>query len=339
MKPMKYKILVVDDEPVNLRLLERLFRRSHEVVTAESGAEALKVLEAHHVALIISDQRMPGMTGIEFLKQAAELRPKTVRIILTGYTDVNDLVEAINSGVIYKYITKPWSNENLLQTVTRGLEYYEAFKERHDLLQQNARLTELSETIQAGFIDLISETIRTIDSTWPERRDRMLDQAGSLGDWLELGREDSRTLTHAVKLSEIGRLNVAETDEKPVAGRSDSNSGFWIDQLDGIPEMTGVCSALRLRHEDHNASQLSGEEIPLLCRILSVVTAFDSALCAVDGEMAEREMAAMNALERGSGTEFDPKVVDALKVIRSMESTLANTTVAVADQISSDRPN
>src|SRR5687768_16473800 len=109
---MKYKILVVDDEPVNLRLLERLFRRTHDVISAASGTEALKMLEMHDVALIVSDQRMPGMTGIDFLKQAATLRPRTVRIILTGYTDVNYLVEAINSGVVYKYITKPWVNED-----------------------------------------------------------------------------------------------------------------------------------------------------------------------------------------------------------------------------------
>src|SRR2546421_10447496 len=103
---MKHKILIVDDELANLRLLERLFQRSHQVVVATSGAEALKMLERHDIALIISDQRMPGMTGIEFLKRAAEIRPKTVRIILTGYTDINDLVAVINSGVVYKYITK-----------------------------------------------------------------------------------------------------------------------------------------------------------------------------------------------------------------------------------------
>ena len=114
---MDYKILIVDDEPANLRLLERLFRRDYQIISAASGLEALELLKLHNIALIISDQRMPGMTGIEFLKQAAEMRPATVRIILTGYTDVNALVEAINSGVIYKYATKPWVNEDLKQTV------------------------------------------------------------------------------------------------------------------------------------------------------------------------------------------------------------------------------
>jgi CheY-like chemotaxis protein len=122
---MKYKILIVDDEKENLRLLERLFRRTHDVFEATSGAEGIKMLELHDIELIISDQRMPGMTGIEFLKLASQLRPNTVRIILTGYTDVNDLVDVINSGVVYKYITKPWVNEDLIQTVARGLGLFE----------------------------------------------------------------------------------------------------------------------------------------------------------------------------------------------------------------------
>ena len=79
---MSYKILIVDDEPANLRLLERLFRREYQIVAATSGAEALELLERHDVAVILSDQRMPGMTGIEFLKRAAEMRQHTVRIIL-----------------------------------------------------------------------------------------------------------------------------------------------------------------------------------------------------------------------------------------------------------------
>src|SRR5437870_3305330 len=98
---MKHRILIVDDEPANLRMFERLFRDNHDVITATSGLEALEMLNQYNVALIISDQRMPGMTGIEFLKRAAQMRQQTVRIILTGYTDVTDLVDAINSGVVY----------------------------------------------------------------------------------------------------------------------------------------------------------------------------------------------------------------------------------------------
>ncbi|HYY93029.1 MAG TPA: response regulator, partial [Pyrinomonadaceae bacterium] len=90
---MTYKIMIVDDEPANLRLLERLFRRGYQVISAGSGEEALRLLEQHDVALLITDQRMPGMTGTELLKRVAPLRPQMARIILTGYTDVGALVE------------------------------------------------------------------------------------------------------------------------------------------------------------------------------------------------------------------------------------------------------
>lgn len=137
---MNYKIMVVDDEAANLRLLERLFRNDYTIITAESGAEALTALEQNDVALIITDQRMPGMTGIELLKRTADLRPQMVRIMLTGYTDVESLVEAINSGLVYKYVTKPWNNDELRLTVSRALEHYETNRTRHELEMTNRRL-------------------------------------------------------------------------------------------------------------------------------------------------------------------------------------------------------
>lgn len=138
---MNYKILVVDDEPINIRLLERIFNRQYQVLCAFSGQEALELLKQHDVALIISDQRMPEMSGIEFLKLAAEMRPRVIRIIISGYSDVNVLTEAINSGIIYRFISKPWNNEDLQQTVSRALEHYEIIKRQYDLIQTNERLT------------------------------------------------------------------------------------------------------------------------------------------------------------------------------------------------------
>jgi DNA-binding NtrC family response regulator len=137
---MPYKILIVDDEPANLRTLARLFRDDYEVLTAASGDEALALLGQHDVALLITDQRMPGMTGIELLKKTVPLRPRMVRIILTGYTDVDALVEAINCGQVYRYVAKPWDNEDLRLTVKRGLEHFEGFRQRHELESANARL-------------------------------------------------------------------------------------------------------------------------------------------------------------------------------------------------------
>jgi DNA-binding NtrC family response regulator len=132
--------MVVDDEPANLRLLERLLRQDYTILPTESGEDALHLLAEHDVALLITDQRMPNMTGIELLKKTAALRPQMVRMILTGYTDVSTLVEAINCGLVYKYLTKPWKNDELRLSITRALEHYEANKARHLLEMTNSRL-------------------------------------------------------------------------------------------------------------------------------------------------------------------------------------------------------
>lgn len=145
---MFYKILLVDDEAANLRALERLFRDDHEVLTAGSGAEALELLSQHDVALMITDQRMPVMTGLELVKRTVPMRPRMVRMILTGYTDLEALVEAINCGHVYRYVTKPWSNEELSLTVRRALEHYEVNKRRYDLESENTRLLSRLQEIQ-----------------------------------------------------------------------------------------------------------------------------------------------------------------------------------------------
>lgn len=145
---MAYKILIVDDEPANLRSLERLFRTEYEVLTAGSGAEALDLLGQHDVALLITDQRMPEMTGIELLQRTVPLRPRMVRMVLTGYTDVEALVEAINCGQVYRYVGKPWNNDELKLTVKRALEHYETNKTHYELGLMNERLVSTIKEIQ-----------------------------------------------------------------------------------------------------------------------------------------------------------------------------------------------
>ena len=137
---MSYKIMVVDDEPANLRTLLRLFRDDYQMFAVGSGAQALTLLKQHDVALLISDQRMPEMTGIELMKQAVEVRPQMVKILLTGYTDVEALIESINSGLVYRYVTKPWNNDDLKLTIRRALDHYESIKAKHLITMENQRL-------------------------------------------------------------------------------------------------------------------------------------------------------------------------------------------------------
>lgn len=150
----KPKILVVDDEPDNLDLLYRTFYREFKVLRAESGPAALDILANEgDVAVIISDQRMPHMSGTEFLSLTATQYPDIIRIILTGYTDVEDLVEAINAGKVFKYVTKPWNDGELKAVVRQAVD-------THNVLQ--ARTRELRRSLrQESLLNAVTSTIRS----------------------------------------------------------------------------------------------------------------------------------------------------------------------------------
>jgi two-component system response regulator HupR/HoxA len=121
----RHGLLIVDDEHDILRVLSLTFEEEYHVFTATSGVQALEILEKEEIALIIADQRMPGMSGIEFLERTIEKYPQVIRIILTAYPDTASLLQAINAGRVYRYIVKPWDRAELKITVKRTLESYE----------------------------------------------------------------------------------------------------------------------------------------------------------------------------------------------------------------------
>jgi DNA-binding NtrC family response regulator len=133
---LRYPVLVVDDEQDNLDIVRFNFRKAHTLLFATSGSEALEILKKEDVACIVSDQRMPGMTGIELLRAAREFRPETVNILLTAYADMPLLAQALNDGLAYRYVSKPWSTEDL------GLALRDAV-ERFHLIRENKRLLDL----------------------------------------------------------------------------------------------------------------------------------------------------------------------------------------------------
>ena len=161
---MKPTILCVDDEIDNVEVLERTFRTSYHVITATSGMEALKILEQKEVAVIISDQRMPQMTGVEFLQKSISLHPDTIRILLTGYSDINSVIDAINTGQVYRYITKPWDINDLKSTVARAVERFLMHKElqrkTEDLKKAYEELKTLDQA-KSHFMLLIHHELRT----------------------------------------------------------------------------------------------------------------------------------------------------------------------------------
>ncbi|HCF61111.1 MAG TPA: DNA-binding response regulator, partial [Myxococcales bacterium] len=141
---LRYPVLVVDDEQDNLDIVRFNFRKAHTLLFATSGTDALEILKKEDVACIVSDQRMPGMTGIELLRAAREFRPETVNILLTAYADLPLLAQALNDGLAYRYVSKPWSTEELGLALRGAIERFHLIRENKRLLdllsEQNALL-------------------------------------------------------------------------------------------------------------------------------------------------------------------------------------------------------
>jgi serine phosphatase RsbU (regulator of sigma subunit)/FixJ family two-component response regulator len=195
--PEKLKLMVVDDELDNLDLLYRTFRRDFQVYKANHALGALEILdEVGEMAVIISDQRMPEMNGTEFFSLTVERFPDTIRILLTGFTDVEDLVDAINSGQVFKYITKPWNPERLKALVEQATDIYRVVKKRTQELQRalrreslfNAVTTAIRESLD--YDSMLQKIVATIGQTFeassclliPIEGDRLTQQQFSYRD-------------------------------------------------------------------------------------------------------------------------------------------------------------
>jgi response regulator RpfG family c-di-GMP phosphodiesterase len=138
-------ILYVDDEENNLISFKATFRLKYKIHTAISGDEALGILEKNTVHIIITDQRMPNMTGTEFLEKTLDKFVDPIRILLTGYSDMSSLVDAVNKGQIFHYLTKPWSEVELEQTIERA---YDIFMEREKIKSLNDKLSVSNEQLE-----------------------------------------------------------------------------------------------------------------------------------------------------------------------------------------------
>lgn len=159
---MQRTLLLVDDEENILSALARLLRRDgYTILRAASGAAGLEILSQHTVGVIISDQRMPEMTGVEFLSRAREMAPDTVRIVLSGYTDLNSVTDAVNRGAIFKFLAKPWDDEQLRVQVGEAFRYHEMAQENLRLNQQlqsvNAELSALNKSLEQRVEDKTRE--------------------------------------------------------------------------------------------------------------------------------------------------------------------------------------
>ncbi|WP_220498023.1 response regulator [Rhodopirellula sp. JC639] len=140
----KHSILLVDDEPEILFSIKGLLRREFKLYTAESGAEALEILNQHPIHVVMTDQRMPKMTGVELMGKVKNEYPDAIRMVFTGYADIKAVIDAINKGGLFRYITKPWDPDELVDVIREAAAEYDRLVERRQLL------TDLHEHVEQG---------------------------------------------------------------------------------------------------------------------------------------------------------------------------------------------
>src|SRR5438093_1056749 len=164
-------ILVVDDEPDVVRSVKDLLRLDYRVLGATRASEALEVMQKEPVQVVMSDQRMPEMSGVEFLRRVREMRPDAVRLLFTGYADIRAVIDAINQGNVYRYITKPWDPDELQTVIREACDRYdlvaerkqlvEELREKNDELERKNRELQESDALKQAFIQVASHELRT----------------------------------------------------------------------------------------------------------------------------------------------------------------------------------
>lgn len=321
---MTYNILVVDDEINNLKLLKRTFRKDYNVFMASGGEEGLDVLKQNRIDLIITDQRMPGMSGVDFLEKTIDDYPDIIRLIITGYTDADALIKAINTGRVYRYIKKPWEPEELKNTVKRALESYQ-------LNIDNQKLTLDLKELFSGTINAITEALDAKDKFTSGRSKRVTKYAIEIGQKLGLSDNDLQELEMAGLLHDIGMIGIPESilnkegeltqDEYGII-KQHSPKGVKI--LENIKQLEHVVVMIKYHHERYDGKgypeQLAGEQIPLGSRIICVADAYDGMVSDRPYRKGLDHRVAVEIITKDSGTHFDPIIVEAfLEIIEEAE--------------------
>lgn len=293
---MTYKLLLVDDELPNTRLLERLFREDYYCLTASSGEEAMALIDQHEIAVIITDQRMPQMTGLELLKKSADRRPHMVRILLTGYTDLEALVEAVNCGLVYMYVSKPWNNDDLKLRVSRAVEHYENNKRQHRLTATNERLTARLKEMKLGFVRAMAGLLQLRDEYLYAHGARVSRYAELLGERLGLNEDLVLDLTAAAFLHDL-----------------DKHAERAAEVISCVADLKDAADIIRYHHENFDGSGkplgLIGDQIPMTARVVRVAKEFDLLTKPRNPAAAMSFDEAMEQLKLGTGKQFDPQVV------------------------------
>lgn len=269
---MDRTLLLVDDEENITSALTRLLRRDgYTILCANSGQEGLALLEIHQIGVIISDQRMPGMTGTEFLSKVRERYPDTVRIVLSGYTELNSVTDAINRGAVYKFLTKPWEDDLLRANVE------EAFQ-RYEMKVENVRLTQ--ELRQAN------DELRLINQELEQRVELKTREALRSLNVLRVSQEILEHLPVAViGIGDDGLIAIANQLAHVIfstAGAGTPLLGEAVNTIVPVELLAWASSGLHQRFADVKSFAVNGQDVRCWCRSLGKLSRPQALLLVID---------------------------------------------------------
>ena len=335
-------ILIVDDEENILKTLERLLEdEGYRVFFADRGLKGLEIIKHEDIHLVISDHKMPGMDGIKFLYEVKKISPDTIRIMLTGFADVDIAIKAINEGEVYRFIPKPWNNVELLSTVKQGIEYYNLQKKLdrlNKLIQsQNTELKEWNfkleqkvadqtKHIRDLFLDAIKSLVFALeakDKYTEGHARRATEYAAYICKKMSLSKEYTEDIILGSLLHDIGKIGIIESilnkEKKLTKAEYDHiQTHVLIGEriLTPIIKNETVLKIVRHHHENIDGSGypdgLKGTAIPLEARIVAVADTYDALLSGRSYRKSTDNVKAIKELRKFSGTQFDPEIVEIL---------------------------
>lgn len=310
-----FTLLFVDDESDIVDSLKRSFRKVYTVLTATSGNEALELLKTRNIDLIISDQRMPGMSGDELLAKAKIMQPDAIRILLTGYSDLESIVKCVNEASIYKYMTKPWEPEVLKLTVDRALEH----------LDVSRKLKLAVEQLKDAYHDavtMLSFACEGKDEETSLHVHRVQLYTEVLAREMGFADDDASHLGIMSILHDIGKLNIPDAIlKKP--GKLDENEWCVMKKhsesgvrILGSNQFYSLAREIAKSHHENwdgtgYPTGLKGEEIPLSARIVKVADVFDALTSRRPYKEPWPVERAVGHLREQAGFQFDPKIIEA----------------------------
>ena len=363
-----WRILCVDDEPNILATLGRLFRKQrYRISTATSGAEGLRLLEEEVFDLVISDMRMPEMDGAVFLEQVFQRYPDTVRILLTGYADITSTIQAVNRGQIYRYVSKPWDDQELLTTIRQALDVKALQREKLRLealtARQNEELRALNQSLEekvqartqelalaneklkASFITSVkvfANLIELRESRLAGHSRRVADLARKIANRMKLPPREAQDVFLAGLLHDIGKIGFADhLLTKAVTQMSGDDLGTYRkhplkgeQSLMALEELRPAAKIIRAHHERFDGQGfpegLSGMRIPLGARILALANDYDGLQIGIVVARRLNPEDARRTIVEGRGKRYDPQVVEAFMAVLGMQESERSAELAVS---------